>query len=151
MTEERARSKDAIATTSGTAATPPFDPLGFDHILLLIEDMVEAIRFYSVVVGAKLESRMPEYGMASLQIGSATLDLVETTSNAGAWARPSVAGGRNVDHVCIAVSATSETSLRGHLAAHSVQIEEENVEEDSLSFYVRDPSGNQIEIKSLTP
>jgi hypothetical protein len=36
--------------------------------------------------------------------------------------------------------------MRAWLAEHDVAIEEERAEEDSLSFYVRDPSGNLVEL-----
>ena len=36
--------------------------------------------------------------------------------------------------------------MRDWLAGHSIAIEEERTEEDSLSFYVRDPSGNLVEL-----
>jgi catechol-2,3-dioxygenase len=36
--------------------------------------------------------------------------------------------------------------MREWLAGHGVAIEEERAEEDSLSFYVRDPSGNMVEL-----
>ena len=70
----------------------------------------------------------------------------------GAWARPPVEGGRNVDHIAIRVDANDRT-LRSHLAAHGVAIVEERVENDAgekrLSLYVRDPSKNVIELMGV--
>ena len=56
-----------------------------------------------------------------------------------------------MDHVCIATGPWDEAAMRAHLAAHGVEIVEEGIRGgargDGLSFYVRDPSGNQLELK----
>ena len=82
---------------------------------------------------------------------SALIDLVDIGSGEGDWARPEISGGRNMDHVCIATGPWDEKTMRDHLAAHGVAIVEEGVRHsargDGLSFYVRDPAGNSIELK----
>jgi glyoxylase I family protein len=69
----------------------------------------------------------------------------------GSWAVPSVAGGRNLDHLCLALGMHDEAKLRRHLARHRIAIIEEGIHGgsrgESLSLYVRDPSGNVIELK----
>lgn len=57
--------------------------------------------------------------MRQLRAGEALIDLVDIASPEGAWARPEIAGARNVDHVALG---------------------------GTLSFYVINPSGNQIEL-----
>jgi catechol 2,3-dioxygenase-like lactoylglutathione lyase family enzyme len=88
--------------------------------------------------------------MVELRAGVSHIDLVDVTAPEGRWAVPAVAGGRNVDHVAVRIGPHDQIALRGHLAAHSVPIVEERVNEDangkSLSLYVRDPSGNLIEL-----
>ena len=86
--------------------------------------------------------------MIELRAGSSHLDLVDISSPEGAWATPEILGGRNVDHVALSVASHDATELRVHLAAHGVEIGEERVEDDRTSFYVRDPSGNTIELRS---
>jgi hypothetical protein len=82
--------------------------------------------------------------MVQLCAGDALIDRVDVDASEGLWARPEVAGGRNLDHVCIAVTAYDEQELRGHLAAHGVNIIEEGLHGgargNSLSIYFRDPS-----------
>ena len=82
--------------------------------------------------------------------GNALIDLVDISSSEGAWARPEVAGGRNVDHVALALGPADPEAVRRHLTEHGVAIVEEGDRVgalgDTLSFYVRDPSGNQIEL-----
>jgi len=113
--------------------------------------MDEARAFYCEVIGCTVEQALPQYGMLQLRAGAALIDLVDIAAEEGAWARPPAAGGRNVDHVCLATGPWDEAALRAHLAAHQVEIVEEGIRGgargDGLSFYVRDPSGNTLELK----
>lgn len=113
--------------------------------------MAEAERFYREVIGCAVEKALPEYGMLQLRAGAALIDLVDIASAQGAWARPEAPGGRNMDHVCIATGTWDEAAMRAHLAEHRVEIVEEGIRYgargDGLSFYVRDPSGNTLELK----
>jgi glyoxylase I family protein len=130
---------------------PPFALEGIDHLLLLVHGMREALGFYCDVLGCRIEGELPEFGMAQLRAGSALIDLVDIDTSQGNWARPKSAGGRNLDHVCIAIAACDERDLRRHLATHDVEIIEEGIHRgargNSLSIYFRDPSGNTIELK----
>ena len=133
------------------ATPPPFVLEGLDHVVLLVEDMETAKQFYRNVIGCTVENDLPQYGMAQLRAGAALIDLVDIASAEGAWARPPVPGGRNMDHVCIATGPWSHEAMRAHLAAHEVEIVEEGIRGgargEGYSFYVRDPSGNVIELK----
>ncbi|MDX6284400.1 MAG: glyoxylase family protein [Kribbellaceae bacterium] len=133
------------------AGAPPYALEGIDHVVLLVDGMEEARRFYCEVIGCSVDQALPQYGMLQLRAGAALIDLVDISSEEGAWARPPVAGGRNLDHVCLATGAWDEAALRAHLAAHRVEIVEEGTRYgargDGLSFYVRDPSGNTLELK----
>ena len=129
----------------------PFAPEGIDHILLLVNGMEAACAFYQEVIGCTFEERLPEFGMAQLRAGASLINLVDISAPEGSWAAPDAAGGRNMDHFCIAIGRHDEAALRSHLAAHGVEIIEESFHAgargDSLSLYVRDPSGNVIELK----
>ena len=130
---------------------PPFAVDGIDHILLLVNRMDRALQFYCDALGCVVESELPEFSMVQLRAGRSLIDLVDVSTSAGKWALPDIPGGRNVDHVCIAITACDERALRDHLAAHDTKIVEEGVHSGargpSLSIYVRDPSGNTIELK----
>lgn len=131
---------------------PPFELEGLDHVVLLVRDMDRARRFYCDVVGCSVDRELPQYGMAQLRAGRTLIDLVDVSSEAGAWGRPSVEGGRNMDHVCIATNGFEPEQMRAHLAEHGVEIVEEGVRYgatgDGYSVYFNDPFGNQIELKS---
>lgn len=129
----------------------PFTIHGLDHVVLLVDDMGAAQAFYGGVLGCSVENALPDHGMAQLRAGAALIDLVDIGGEKGAWARPDVAGGRNVDHVALDTGDWDEAAMRAHLAAHNIAIEEEGIRTgakgDGLSFYIRDPAGNQIELK----
>lgn len=137
------------------ALAPPFALEGIDHVLLLVSGMKPAVRFYTEVLGCTVEDALPQYGMLQLRAGAALIDLVDIAAPEASWAKPPVAGGRNVDHLCLALGAYDEADLRRHLAGHHVDIIEEGVHGgsrgESLSLYVRDPSGNVIELKGPPP
>ena len=132
-------------------ARPPFALEGIDHLLLLVDGIEPALAFYENVLGCVLEERYPQWGMAQLRAGAALINLVDTADERGAWAVPAAAGGRNMDHFCLALAGHDEGDLRRHLALHGVEIIEESFHAgargDSLSLYIRDPSGNVIEMK----
>lgn len=132
---------------------PPFVLEAIDHVVLLVRDMTEAQRFYEQVLGCTVDRALPQYGMLQLRAGASLIDLIDIGSAEGEWGRPEVEGGRNMDHVCIATGPCDEHDMRAHLARHGVPIVEEGIrygaKGDGMSFYIRDPSGNQIELKAL--
>jgi len=131
---------------------PPFTLEGLDHVVLLVRDMAEAQLFYEQVLGCTVDRALPEYGMLQLRAGASLIDLVDIGSAEGEWGRPEIEGGRNLDHVCIATGPCQAQMMRAHLARHGVSIVEEGTrygaDGDGMSFYICDPSGNQIELKS---
>ena len=133
------------------APSPPFALEGLDHVVLLVGDMARARAFYCDVLGCTADRDLPQYGMTQLRAGASLIDLVDISTAEGAWAKPAVAGGRNVDHVCLATGPWDEAAMRAHLAAHGVAIVEEGMRYgargDGLSFYIADPFGNVIELK----
>ncbi len=131
--------------------SPPFALEGIDHVVLLVDGMERTAHFYRTVLGCTVERDLAQYGMLQLRAGGALIDLVDIASPEGAWAKPPVPGGRNMDHVCIATGRWDEAAMRAHLADHEVEIIEEGIRGgargDGLSFYIKDPSGNVLELK----
>jgi catechol 2,3-dioxygenase-like lactoylglutathione lyase family enzyme len=122
---------------------PPFEPLGLDHLLLHVRGMDEAERFYCGVLGCEVKHRIAHLGMNELSAG---VVLVDVADPGGAWALEGSGKGRNLDHFAIRTSAWDEAEMRAWLATNGVEIEEVRPEEDELSIYVRDPSGNLVEL-----
>jgi catechol 2,3-dioxygenase-like lactoylglutathione lyase family enzyme len=131
-------------------ARPPFELEAIDHVLLLVDGMDSALQFYEAVLGAHVIARIPQHGMVELRAGGSSIDLVDISSQEGNWAVPAVPGGRNVDHIALRLRSFAERAARDHLAAHDVAIVEERTDGDAsgktLSLYVRDPSGNVVEL-----
>lgn len=134
------------------AGSPPFELEELDHVVLLVRDMDRARNFYRDVLGCSVDRELPQYGMLQLRAGKSLIDLVDIGVEEGAWGRPTVDGGRNMDHVCLATHGFQPEEMRSHLAAHGVEIVEEGVRYgatgDGYSVYFNDPFGNQIELKS---
>jgi catechol 2,3-dioxygenase-like lactoylglutathione lyase family enzyme len=133
---------------------PPFTIVGIDHLLLHVNGMERNLAFYESVLGCAVETRIPQLGMVELRAGSAHIDLVDIASSEGGWAKSGAGGGRNIDHFALAIEPHDIQSLRDHLSSKSIAITEEREEDGpqgkSLSLYVHDPSGNTVELLSMT-
>ncbi len=131
--------------------TVPFTLVGIDHVVFLVDDMKSALHFYNNVLGCSAGYSYPTLGMEQVWCGAALIVLWDTTHPGAADAIPPVAGGRNVDHVCIATSPFDHEALRAHLRVNDIEIEREALHGGARgmgdSFYIRDPFGNKIEIK----
>lgn len=141
----------AVMPDSPTLSPPPFSLVGIDHVVLLVDDMVRALAFYGDVLGARIGFSYPGLAMEQLWCGVSLIVLIDTSHPDGASARPPVAGGRNLDHVCLMLSPFEHDAMRRHLEAHGVEIVREafhgGARGQSHSFYVLDPFGNKLELK----
>ena len=129
----------------------PFQPLGLDHVVVLVDDLEVARRWYCEVLGCAPGFEYPDIAMTHLWFGTILIGLWDMSDPKAAYARPEVSGGRNVDHLGLAVGAFELDALRAHLAAHGVAVEKELVQGGARgvgqSVYFRDPFGNRIEVK----
>ena len=130
---------------------PPFSLVGIDHVVFLVDDMAKALQFYGEVLGCQPGYTYPRLGMEQVWCGNALIVLWDTTHPGAAGAVPPVVGGRNVDHVCIALSPFDEDELIGHLNAHNVTIDRTAFHGGARgmgsSIYIFDPFGNKLELK----
>jgi glyoxylase I family protein len=122
---------------------PPFKLLGLDHLLRHVRSMAEAERFYCEALGCTISHRLPEHGMAELSAG---VTLVDVGDPSGAWALDGSTPGRNLDHFALLTDDWNVDEMREWLARHDIVIEEERIEEHEVSLYIRDPSGNLVEL-----
>ncbi|MCG6904316.1 MAG: VOC family protein [Rhodobacter sp.] len=129
----------------------PILPVGVDHVVFLVADLDRACAFYRDVLNCRPGFAYPDLGMRQVWFGAALIVLWDVTHPGAAAAVPPVAGGRNVDHVCLACGPIDHAALRAHLAALGVAIEREanhgGARGMGASFYIRDPDGNRIELK----
>ncbi len=134
-----------------TAGKPPFTLVGIDHVVLLVDDLERATRWYAEVLGCQLGYSYPSLGMEQVWCGAALIVLWDITHDGARSAVPPVRGGRNVDHICLALSPFDDAEMRAHLSAHRVEIVQEafhgGARGTGNSFYILDPWGNKLELK----
>lgn len=133
-------------------AKPPFDLRAIDHVVLIVDDLEAAVKWYAEVIGANEEHSLRDYGMVQLRAGASMIDLVDAASKEGEWARPPVKGGRNLDHLCLEIGPITKKAMEAHLARHGLKVEEEGLrmgaKGQGYSWYIRDPWDHQIELKT---
>jgi catechol 2,3-dioxygenase-like lactoylglutathione lyase family enzyme len=117
-----------------------------DHIVLTTRDLPGCIRFYTEVLGMKLE-RFGEPERLALQFGAQKINLHEWGREFEPRAHVAVPG--SLDLCFIAAVALDEVIAK--LKAHNVPIIEGPVERTGAAFklrsvYLRDPDLNLIEI-----
>ena len=129
----------------------PFALAGIDHAVLLVEGMERALEFYCNVLGCRPGFSYPELAMEQVWCGASLIVLIDIADPKGAKSRPLVKGGRNMDHLALAIGQFDAEALRGHLAAHGIEIEREAFHGGArgmgAAIYIRDPSDNVIELK----
>lgn len=120
--------------------------LGVAEAVLYVDDLEEATRFYTEVLGLPLTA---SFGDASfLQTGRASTLIV--FDRRGLEERTSVIpehGTQGAGHVALAVAREQMDAWRERLAAHGVEIEhEQDWPQGTHSIYFRDPAGNSVEL-----
>ena len=132
-------------------ANVPFSLAGIDHVVFLVTDLDRAVAFYTDVLGCQIGYSYPDLGMEQVWCGPSLIVLWDYTHPGASSAKPPVAGGRNVDHICIATGPFEADALRDHLTRHGVEIQREAEHGGARglghSFYFNDPFGNTIELK----
>ena len=132
-------------------SAPPFSLVGLDHVVFIVDDMKKALDFYGDVLGCTIGCSYPALGMEQVWCGSALIVLWDISHPGAKSAVPPVAGGRNVDHICIATTPLDHDKVRAHLESHGVKIDREAFHGGARgmghSFYFFDPFGNKIELK----
>ncbi len=138
-------------TETANISRPPFDMVGIDHVVFYVDDMPKAMKFYSDVLGCVLGYSYPKIGMEQVWCGAALIVLYDITNPGAAKNAPAIKGGRNVDHVCIALGPFDDDALKAHLRAHNVTLESEAFHGGARglgkSFVIVDPFGNKLELK----
>lgn len=131
----------------------PFEIQRIDHVVLRVQDLPRALRFYRDVLGCTVARERPSLGMVHLQAGASMIDLVDIAGPLGVPGGPAAgAQGRNLEHLCLRVEPFDVENLRAHLQMHGVVLTgkpESNfgAEGEGLSVYLRDPDGNGVELK----
>ena len=134
----------------------PINITRIDHVVLRVNNLENMIDFYSDVLGCRLERGPGEGGLAQLRAGSSLIDLIDV---AGPFGRQ---GGRapeqsaaNVDHICFLVQPWDTPTVLERLRQFDVTAGEVasryGATGQGPSVYIKDPEGNNIELKGWTP
>jgi glyoxylase I family protein len=122
-----------------------------DHVVFRVADLEKAMRFYTQVLGARLEKAQEDIGLYQLRAGGSLIDLVPVDGRLGrSGGAPAGAEGRNVDHVCFRVAPWDGEGILAHLRGHGIEgeiVTRYGAEGDGPSIYLEDPDGNGLELK----
>lgn len=126
-------------------AVPPFALVDLDHVVIRAHDQASMVAFYREVLGCRLERTAGD--LIQLRAGCALIDIVP--------GREGVAGGRNMDHLCLAITPFEPEQLAGWFAGHGMaagSVETRyGAEGNGPSIYIVDPEGNGVELKGPPP
>ncbi|HEX8217193.1 MAG TPA: VOC family protein [Allosphingosinicella sp.] len=122
-----------------------------DHVVLRVVDLDRMIRFYTEVLGARVERKREEIGLYQLRVGSALIDFVPVCGRLGRMGGAAPGReGRNVDHVCFRVRPWDGEAILAELRSHGIECEiasRYGADGDGPSINLRDPEGNGLELK----
>jgi glyoxylase I family protein len=126
--------------------TPPLEVLELDHVVLRVRDQAESERFYTRILGLRLDHVNEAVRLVQLRAGRHLIDLLPLA--AGETSPPSA----RMDHVCLSVRCGDLPGLATWLRERGVAVEGDVVKRrgafgDGASLYIRDPDGYRIEIK----
>ena len=132
---------------------PEVSVTGFDHLVLTCRKVRATRAFYEGILGFRVTSELPQWGMTELTAGNAVIVLVDAASKEGEWAVSPKGQGENMNHYCLRLKSFDEKGLRLLLKKANIEIEEEQREQTPKgaehAFYVRDPEGNYVELRGL--
>ena len=119
-----------------------FEPLGLDHVVLRVRDQEASQRFYTDVLGCKVDHFNERISLLQLRFGEQLIDLLPGERGQG--------GG--MDHFCLSVRCDDLAAVAEELSARGVALEGGVVQRRGAygtgpSLYLRDPDGYLIEIK----
>ena len=123
-----------------------FEPLGLDHVVLRVRDQAVSRRFYTEVLGCRVDHVNERLALVQLRCGEHLIDLLP--GDAGEEGPP----GRGLDHVCLSIRCADLGAARAALLEMGIPVEGEVVERRGAfgtgpSLYLRDPDGYRIELK----
>jgi glyoxylase I family protein len=134
----------------------PLKLRGLDHLVIRARDLAALERFYVEVLGLTVERRADQIGMVQLRAGAQLVDLVAADGMLGRQGgaapgpEPS-AGGRNLDHFCLALDDFDLAAVEAHLKAHGITPGDSGVRYGAggfgVSIYLTDPEGNGLELR----
>lgn len=124
-----------------------------DHLVLRTGQPEKMIRFYSNVLGCRVERSLPaETGLVQLRAGTSLIDIVAVDSELGRAGGPAPSPeGNNMDHFCLQIEPLGEREMLDWLRSKGVEAGTFEVRYGAEGFgpslYIRDPDGNTVELR----
>ncbi|HEY5624526.1 MAG TPA: VOC family protein [Gammaproteobacteria bacterium] len=120
-----------------------------DHVVVRARDLEKLVAFYCDVLGCSLERRSKTVeGLVHLRAGTSFIDIMR----AGADYDPPTGGRGNMDHLCIQIEPFRQDEMAEYLARNGVGPGDFGrrfgADGDGISVYIRDPEGNEVELKA---
>ena len=120
------------------------EPKGVVHFSIAVSDVEASLRFYTQILGLKLVTRAPAYGMVFLKAGDDHVILCR--SDAPIQRDPQ--DSRRAHHA-FKIDAETYDDAKTFLASRGVEVFEEEDRRKGVfvgrQFYIRDPDGTVIE------
>lgn len=118
--------------------TPPLRVQGVHHVSINVEDVEEAVAFYTGLLGLELREDRPDFGFpgAWLDAGGQQVHLI-------AGATPPARG----QHFALRVADLAEAVTK--LRSQGVEVSDPTPVGGSLQAFLDDPSGNQVELHQV--
>ena len=125
---------------------PPLEVLELDHVVLRVRDQAVSQRFYTTVLGLRLDHVNEKAQLVQLRAGRHLVDLLPLAPGETA------AAAARMDHVCLSVRCPDLAAAAAWLRRLGVTVEGDVVNRrgafgDGDSLYIRDPDGYRIELK----
>jgi glyoxylase I family protein len=121
-----------------------FNILCIDHIVLRTHDVDNLVSFYCDVLGCKIEKKA-NADFIQLRAGDSLIDIIK------AEIRPDDTG-RNLEHFCLRIDNFNHEFLKNYFNQKNIEIYNYGVRNGAQgmgeSVYLRDPIGNEIELKA---
>jgi glyoxylase I family protein len=126
-----------------------FEPLGLDHVVLRVRDQAASQRFYTDVLGCKVDHFNERISLLQLRFGEQLIDLLPGERGQGGGPGGPASG---MDHFCLSVRCDDLAAVAEDFAGRGVALEGGVVQRRGAygtgpSLYLRDPDGYLIELK----
>ena len=129
----------------------PITLLNLDHLVIRCADLKAMQVFYGEVLGCTLERVLEEQGLYQYRAGAALIDLVDIEKPIGKGPVPDP-GRRNMAHFCLRIEDADWKSVIAYVRQSGIDIDDEpgrryGADGHGQSIYLRDPEGNEVELK----
>lgn len=129
----------------------PVQFLNLDHLVIRCADIDRMQKFYGDVLGCKLERALEEQGLYQYRAGTALIDLVDIAKPIGKGPAPDP-DRRNMAHFCLRIEDGNWDHVISHFRENGIDIDSEpgrryGADGQGQSIYLRDPEGNEVELK----